>query len=386
MANMQKWAKVSLTNLVRHFERNEDINEYGNENINKELTKENYNLAPERENQLKFIKQRCSEVKCLKRDDVKVMCTWAVTLPKDIERDSVEEKRFFEESYKFLEERYGGAENVISAYVHKDEKTPHMHFAFVPVKFDENKQIYKVSAKEVVNRNDLKTFHNDLNAYISLKLGREVEIFNEATKEGNKSIQELKNGTAIKELIKIKEDLEDYRQIDEKIRDIDNIKVFKPKLGHKDKVLIDKTDLERLVDDSKKLNIIKKELPDINLANKKIDDLTSRLDNALSFENRIDTGLQKNIELLKIENLRLKELRSLSVDFINKIPKEIKEKLPIKELIKSDKEINEKDYKLDKQKVKSKEFDKESVAQNEIQNKTQINPKMLNKNSFSMVD
>ena len=39
---------------------------------------------------------------------------------------------FFEETYAFLSERYG-AQNVISAYVHLDERSPHMHFAFVPV-------------------------------------------------------------------------------------------------------------------------------------------------------------------------------------------------------------------------------------------------------------
>ena len=41
-------------------------------------------------------------------------------------------KQFFELSYKFLSERYG-EQNVISAYVHMDETTPHMHFLFIPI-------------------------------------------------------------------------------------------------------------------------------------------------------------------------------------------------------------------------------------------------------------
>lgn len=307
MANMQKYAKASLVNLVRHFERNEGIEEYKNYNINRDLSDNNYNLAPERENQLEFIKQRCSEVKCLKRADVKVMCTWAVTLPKDIEKDSAEEKQFFEETYKFLENRYGGSENVVSAYVHKDEKTPHMHFAFVPVKYDEKKQIYKVSAKEVINRNDLKTFHNDLNAHLKAKLGREVQILNETTKEGNKSVQELKNGTAIEELNKIKEDLKQYREIDTKIRDLDKINITKPKLAHKDKLLIDKDDLYSLIDDSKRLNALKKDKFDFDKINKKLEELTWRLEQSRNinkdFEKENETLINQVKSLEKEKNI-----------------------------------------------------------------------------------
>ena len=39
-------------------------------------------------------------------------------------------------------------ENVISAYVHFDEVTPHMHYAFVPVVEDKKKGGYKLSAKK----------------------------------------------------------------------------------------------------------------------------------------------------------------------------------------------------------------------------------------------
>ena len=55
-------------------------------------------------------------------------------------------KQFFELSYKFLSERYG-EKNVISAYVHKDETTPHMHFLFIPI-VDDKKRNEKHSDKE----------------------------------------------------------------------------------------------------------------------------------------------------------------------------------------------------------------------------------------------
>ncbi|MGV9070102.1 hypothetical protein I4O86_019145 [Clostridioides difficile] len=84
-----------------------------------------------------------------------------------------------------------------------------MHFAFVPVKhgFKEDKknpdistEYRKVSAKEVLNRRELQAFHPALQRYVERELGHEVSILNEATKEGNKSIEELKRQTATERL------------------------------------------------------------------------------------------------------------------------------------------------------------------------------------------
>lgn len=205
MANLQKYTKSATGHLTKHFERGKDVNgdyiKFGNQDIDTEKSDLNYNLAPEH-NQIDFIRQRCSEVQCLNRKDVNVMCSWVVTAPKNL--DQAEEKAFFKYTYDFLANRYG-EKNVISAYVHLDEKSPHMHFAFVPVALDKNKGIEKVSAKEVITRNDLQNFHTDLEKHLERALGHEVDILNEATKEGNKSIDELKKGTAIKEVAEIKQ-------------------------------------------------------------------------------------------------------------------------------------------------------------------------------------
>ncbi|MBD2790567.1 plasmid recombination protein, partial [Xenorhabdus sp. DI] len=76
-----------------------------------------------------------------------------VTLPENLKGISEKEQRkFFEKTYEFLTNRYGGEKNVLSANVHMDETTPHMHFAFMPVVWDEKKQREKVSAKEVLTR------------------------------------------------------------------------------------------------------------------------------------------------------------------------------------------------------------------------------------------
>ena len=206
MANCQKYTRAATGNLTRHFERAKDINgdyiKFGNQDINTQKSHLNYNLAPE-QNQIEFIRKRCSEVRCLNRKDVNVMCSWVVTAPKDL--DQADEKSFFKHTYNFLADRYG-KKNVISAHVHLDEKTPHMHFAFVPVTIDKKKGIEKVSAKEVITRSDLQSFHKDLGKHLEREMGYEVNILNEATKKGNKSIEELKRGTAIEEVSKIKQE------------------------------------------------------------------------------------------------------------------------------------------------------------------------------------
>lgn len=187
MAQKQKYTKSAVANLFNHYDRSKFI-----EHISPEKTQLNYNLAASDQplGQMEFLNKRLSEIKVHNRKDINVMVDWVVTLPKNIQNLSDEEK-FFSESYKFLKNRYG-IENVISCYVHKDETTPHMHYSFVPVAFDLKKQIYKLSAKEVITRLDLQKFHLDLSNHMFNVFGRDIGVLNGATKNGNKTILELK--------------------------------------------------------------------------------------------------------------------------------------------------------------------------------------------------
>lgn len=196
MAHMMKHTKASCGHIFAHFDRRAE--HISNENLDRERTHLNYNLATHQQmNQGEFVRQRCSEVRCQNRKDINVMVSWVITAPKDLPEQ--EHRAFFKASYDFCKERYG-EENVVSAYVHMDEVTPHMHFAFVPIVHDKKRGGYKVSAKECVNRNDLQTYHKNLEQYVSRELGHEVGILNEATKEGNKSIEELKRQSATERL------------------------------------------------------------------------------------------------------------------------------------------------------------------------------------------
>ena len=191
MANVDKFTRAAIGHLCAHFERAKDESgeyiRFGNQNIDTEKSHLNYNLAPEHNGgQVAFIRKRTSEVKCLNRTDVNVMCSWVVTLPQGFNRD----KEFFEETYKFLAERYG-EKNVISAYVHMDEKQPHMHFSFVPVVMGNNDQ-EKVSAKELLTKIELQRFHPALQKALEQTLGQEVPVLNGATVGGNRTVAELK--------------------------------------------------------------------------------------------------------------------------------------------------------------------------------------------------
>lgn len=360
MAHLIKSTRAASGGLTRHYERfkNEkgEYLKFGNQEINIEKSHLNYNLADDK-NQLEFIKQRTSEVKCLNRKDVNVMANWVITLPESIKTLEDQEK-FFKESYKFLEEKYG-KENVISSFVHLDESTPHMHFAFVPIVYDKNKEEYKVSAKECITRNHLKKFHGELEIHMEKAFGYEVGILNEKTKEGNRSIEELKKETAIKELNSLKENIkdkqvtldsvkndlkalkDDLRVINiskDEIKKINEIESSKPLFG-KGKVTLSEEDYENLLNISK-MAIIEKEkgnLPYLELISKykksnqemkkEIDELNEKIDKKLILEKEsiikpyedVIVKYKKEIERLnEKENIRNTPIEKKSLDGILK--------------------------------------------------------------------
>lgn len=230
MAHVEKYTIGAVGHMFKHYERaKDDKGEYikfGNQNIDLAKTGTNYNMATDQKlPQLAFINKRLKEVKVQQRKDVNVMCSWVVTLPQGMDK---EEKHFFEATFQFLSERYG-KENVVSAYVHRDESQPHMHFSFIPVVADKKKKRLKVSAKELLNRQELQRFHEDLEKYLFGVFQRDVGVRNDATKLGNKTVRELKRQTALRkqqaleEEVAILEDTRDYyhKEYDELQKDSD---------------------------------------------------------------------------------------------------------------------------------------------------------------------
>ncbi|MFB5553368.1 MobV family relaxase, partial [Bacillus cereus] len=169
MAHVEKYAKGNVQGLSNHWDRKTE--NHSNLDIDNERSHLNYDLCEKKGDTLSRMKDRLGEVHCMNRKDVKVCADWVVTLPENLKSISEKEQReFFEKTYEFLSNRYGGEKNVLSANVHNDETTPHMHFAFMPVVWDEKKQREKVCANDVLTRKELKTFHQDLDKFLKREI------------------------------------------------------------------------------------------------------------------------------------------------------------------------------------------------------------------------
>lgn len=209
MAHVEKYVRTSVPHMVAHYERRKDEHgeyiKFANQNIDLSRTEQNYNLGPPRPcGQAEFIQERCQELNAAKRKDLNVLADWIVTAPPSVIEAKITDK-FLAETYHFLAERYG-EENVVSCYVHLDEVTPHLHFAFVPVTKDG-----RVSARDRLCRYDLSTFHKDLDVHIKKKLGDSYknDLLTGQTKlNGNKSVAQLKE-----ESKKIAQELEEIKPI-----------------------------------------------------------------------------------------------------------------------------------------------------------------------------
>ena len=131
-----KYKRENLKGIFRHNERKNK--NYSNDNIDKEKSYLNYSIkSPQYSYEKEF--DRIREKYNLKGQIKKVSniaCEYIITSDHDFfERiDEEETKRFFEPAYKFVTEYKDlGEQYIISAKVHRDEQTPHMHLIFLPV-------------------------------------------------------------------------------------------------------------------------------------------------------------------------------------------------------------------------------------------------------------
>lgn len=143
---IMRMEKRNASNIVGMFKHNERKNEnYSNEDINRELSSQNYQLIEcdsykEKINQ--EIKERYKVNKSIRKDAV--LCVETVfTSDKEFfdKLTPEQEKIYFEKSVEFLKEQFG-EKNIIFATVHKDETTPHLHAGFIPMT-DDGRLSYK---------------------------------------------------------------------------------------------------------------------------------------------------------------------------------------------------------------------------------------------------
>lgn len=199
VANFTKFRAEQIRNLDMHTSRqSDDGHNHSNENIDISKTYLNYNLANEQNLTANdFIQKRLSEIKVDKRCKTTAVGV-IVTLPKDFEGN---QQDFFKATYDFLQERYGKT-NVISAWVHVDEKQPHLHYLTVPVqhqikKYKDGtvKEFDKLCGKDLETPQTLRKFHLELKEHLENALKCPCNVLNGATANGNKTINQLKAET-----------------------------------------------------------------------------------------------------------------------------------------------------------------------------------------------
>ncbi len=150
-----KYKKENLAGLYKHNERKNT--NYSNKDINKNNSLKNYSIKQcntTYSNAIKVLqKENNLQGRIIKTTNV--ACEFIITSDKEFfEKIGEEEtKRYFQTAYNFVANYKGlGEKYILSAKVHLDESTPHMHLVFVPVihKIDKKsgKQIDKIACSE----------------------------------------------------------------------------------------------------------------------------------------------------------------------------------------------------------------------------------------------
>ena len=309
----EKLTRAQAMGAYKHNERK--TKNHSNKNIDSSKTELNYYL---KKNELSYIKEfdimeEKYDLKGQIRSNSNIMCEMVFTSDqKFFDKIGYEEsKRYFEESYKFIcEYKNLGEQNIISAVVHMDEDTPHMHLLFIPVIHTTDKQgnkIDKVCCRDFwKGKNSYRDLQNSYFKHISekgfkLERGELVEV----TNREHYSVQEYKRITNFentKELL---------NSIKLELPETPDIKDFKKIMLNRDEKI--KNEIIKPKDD-----LIKKLYNENISLHKELSKQTTIIDKAEKFEKEQENLLNYN------EELKVK-CRNLELDFSNK-EKELKNK------------------------------------------------------------
>ena len=148
--------------LSAHHERTKEVYA-SNPDIDKNRTIQNYHLVTPHWSYEQEIRHRLRMAGCrVRRDSVKFVDTLVTVSPGFAKAHESEMPEYFNRAFDFLKERVG-EENIISAVVHMDEKTPHLHLCFVPLTKDK-----RLSAKEILgNKKTMIRWQDDFYACMS---------------------------------------------------------------------------------------------------------------------------------------------------------------------------------------------------------------------------
>ena len=169
--------------LEAHHERKKE--QYAsNPDIDTIRSKYNFHIIKPEGRYYHFIQKRIEESGCrTRKDSTRFVDTLITASPEFFQSRSAKEiAEYFQRASEFFVDRVG-RENIISAVVHVDERTPHLHLTFVPLTKDN-----RLCAKEIIgNRTALTKWQDDFHEWMVEKYP-ELERGESASKTGRKHI------------------------------------------------------------------------------------------------------------------------------------------------------------------------------------------------------
>lgn len=119
--------------LEKHHEREKDSYK-SNPDIDLSRSSNNYHIKAPTTGYRKKILERIKQVGCrMRKDSVVMQDSFCSASPEFFKGMSLRDiSTFFSRAYEFYAKTFG-EDNIISAVIHLDEKTPHMHVCFVPI-------------------------------------------------------------------------------------------------------------------------------------------------------------------------------------------------------------------------------------------------------------
>lgn len=169
--------------MEAHHERQKE--QYAsNPDIDTNRSKDNFHIVEPQGRYYHFIQNRIQQAGCrTRKDSTRFVDTLITASPEFFKGMRTEEVAvFFYRAADFLIQRVG-KENVISAVVHMDEKTPHLHLTFVPLTKDN-----RLCAKEILGgRADLIRWQDDFYAHMA-QIYPDLERGESARETGRKHI------------------------------------------------------------------------------------------------------------------------------------------------------------------------------------------------------
>lgn len=324
----EKYKRENLKGIYRHNERRNK--NYSNKNIDTSKSHLNYSIKePTYSYEKEFDKIREKyNLKGQVKTVSNIVCEYIITSDKEFFESigEKETKRYFETAYKFVcEYKNLGEQYILSAKVHLDEETPHLHLAFISVvhtTYKKGNAIDKIACSEFWKAKDSYIqLQNAFYSYIT-ENGFDLERGKSSSREhlSVKDYKEITNYEKSKQTLKdIKIELpnvpsiKDFRELtakrDEKIQK----KIIEPK----DKII------DMLYSDNTKLHQeLEKQINAIDRAEKLENERQSILQEKLNLENkcaRLEKDFNnKELELKRNFNKKYDELLSENI-YLNKI-------------------------------------------------------------------